>query len=682
MIAIVAEKPSLARNIAAGLGKMENKNGYLVNDDYIVTWAFGHLFSLCDVEDYSSAKSPAKWTMEGLPCFPERFKFKLKSDRGVEKQFSVIKTLLNRQDVDKIVNAGDSDREGEIIIRLCISNALTSPKPVYRLWLPDQTPETVKKALSEMKSDKEYENLASEGFSRTYIDWLYGVNLTRYASIKTGSLLRVGRVIVPIVKAVYDRDSEIENFKPETYFALASEAVTGGEKIELVSKYRFPENEEARAAECCRRMNLLPATVTDKTSKKEVIFAGKLFSLTKLQNAMGKKYKMPMERSLAAAQKLYESGYISYPRTNSEYLATNEKDKIKSILKIVEKLGYEVKFKESKSIFDDSKIESHSALTPTYKIPDREKLTEDEKKVYQAIIRRFAAVFCNEDCVAEKTEITISLGGKEDYALKGTIILQKGWTKYDGYDKKDKLLPDLKVGDEINVDFKPVKKQTSPPKHYTIETLNNYLKNPFKDEKAPEEGDEEEYKAIFKGLELGTEATRTGIIDNAIKNGYISLNKDVYKIENNGKFLIEQLSDMDISMDKYKTSELGQALKKVYRGEISIDDSVDMAKKEIKRVFDCSQNSYTGFYGEKVCRCPKCGGEVVRGKYSYGCTSFNRGCDFKINVRILGATIGKKDAESIATTGKSQKLNFVSKSGKAFSCALKLTEDMKVTFDL
>ncbi|MBQ7643020.1 MAG: DNA topoisomerase III, partial [Clostridia bacterium] len=287
-----------------------------------------------------------------------------------------------------------------------------------------------------------------------------------------------------------------------------------------------------------------------------------------------------------------------------------------------------------------------------------------------------------EDCVAEMTEITISLGGKEDYALKGTIILQKGWTKYDGYDKKDKLLPDLKVGDEINVDFKPVKKQTSPPKHYTIETLNNYLKNPFKDEKAPEEGDEEEYKAIFKGLELGTEATRTGIIDNAIKNGYISLNKDVYKIENNGKFLIEQLSDMDISMDKYKTSELGQALKKVYRGEISIDDSVDMAKKEIKRVFDCSQNSSTGFYGEKVCRCPKCGGEVVRGKYSYGCTSFNKGCNFKINVRILGATIGKKDAESIATTGKSQKLNFVSKSGKAFSCALKLTEDMKVTFDL
>ncbi|HBK02317.1 MAG TPA: DNA topoisomerase III, partial [Clostridiales bacterium] len=192
---------------------------------------------------------------------------------------------------------------------------------------------------------------------------------------------------------------------------------------------------------------------------------------------------------------------------------------------------------------------------------------------------------CAEDCIAEKTELTVSLGGKEDYVLKGTAIIEPGWTKFDGGEKKDKLLPKLEKGDRVNVNFAPVEKQTTPPKHYTIETLNNYLKNPFRDEKADAAGDDEDYKAIFKGLELGTEATRTGIIENAKKNGYISLKKDVYSIEREGRYLIEQLADMQISMDKYKTSELGQALKKVYRGEISVGDSVDLAKTAIQEVF-------------------------------------------------------------------------------------------------
>ncbi|MBQ3571338.1 MAG: DNA topoisomerase III, partial [Clostridia bacterium] len=321
MIAIIAEKPSLARNIVAGIGEMKKKNGYFENDEYIVTWAFGHLFSLCDVEDYTKEEKNKKWSLDNLPCFPQKFKFKLKNgdngkpDKGVTTQFETIKALLNRSDVNKIVNAGDSDREGEIIIRLCVENALKSPKPFYRLWLPDQTPKTVRKALSEMKEESYYQNLANEGFSRTYIDWLYGVNLTRYATIKAGTLLRVGRVIVPIVKAIYDRDKEIEEFVPEVYYALVSKAITNGEEIELVSKYKFSKDEKHKAEICCERMNKLDAIVTDKKAKKEILNPGKLYSLTKLQNLLGKKYKMSMEKSLAIAQKLYERGFISYPRT-------------------------------------------------------------------------------------------------------------------------------------------------------------------------------------------------------------------------------------------------------------------------------------------------------------------------------------------------------------------------------
>lgn len=689
MIAIIAEKPSLARNIVAGIGEMKKKNGYFENSEYIVTWAFGHLFSLCDIEDYSPLPSESrKWTLDNLPCFPDKFRFRLKKDDkgkeddGVKKQFETIKALLNRKDVDKIVNAGDSDREGEIIVRLCVNNALSENKPFYRLWLPDQTPQTVSKALSEMKEEKEYENLANEGFSRTYIDWLYGVNLTRYASIKTGTLLRVGRVIIPIVKAIYDRDLEIENFKPEIYYALVSKAKTNGEVIELTSKYKFSAAEKAKAERCCERMNVLEAVVTDKKSKKEILFPGKLYSLTKLQNFLGKKYKMPMEKSLSIVQKLYENGYVSYPRTNSEYLATNEKDKVKQIISGVKKLGYPVVFKDKKTIFDDSKIESHSALTPTYKIPDKGSLNDDEFTVYSAILRRFVAIFCEEECYIEKSELTISLGGKEDYSIKGSMILTEGWTKYDGGEKKDKMLPKLEKGDKVNVDFHPEEKQTQPPKHYTIETLNNYLKNPFKDDKTSDENDDEDYKAIFKGLELGTEATRTGIIDNAKKSGYISLKKDVYFIENGGKYLIEQLSDMNISMDKYKTSRLGQALKKVYHGEMTIDESVKMAENEIRQVFETDKNAGSGFYGDVIGKCPKCGKNVARGRYSYACEDFPDKCDFKINLRILGCPVPKEQAAKLLTNGKTDKMNFTSlKTGKVFSSSLKLDESKKVVFD-
>ncbi len=688
MIAIIAEKPSLARNIVAGIGEMKKKNGYYENKEYLVTWAFGHLFSLCDIEDYTPDVTSKKWTMNNLPCFPMEFKFKLKNgddgkpDKGVVTQFEVIKNLLNRDDVDKIVNAGDSDREGEIIIRLCVQNALKNHKPFYRLWLPDQTPKTVQKALVEMKESKHYDNLANEGFSRTYIDWLYGVNLTRFATIKSGTLLRVGRVIVPIVKAIYDRDMEIERFVPEVYYALVSKAQTNGEEIELTSKYKFSKDEKRKAEICCERMNKLDAVVTDKKAKKEVLNPGKLYSLTKLQNHLGKKYKMSMEKSLAICQKLYENGYISYPRTNSEYLATNEKGKVKEIISIVKDLGYPIVFKDKKTIFDDSKIESHSALTPTYKIPNKSSLSNDENIVYSAIMHRFVAVFCAEDCMVEKSELTVSLGGKEDYTLKGSMIITAGWTKYDGGDKKDKMLPNLNVGDKIIVDFKPEEKQTQPPKHYTIETLNNYLKNPFKDEKATsDDNDEEDYKAIFKGLELGTEATRTGIIDNAKKSGYISLKKDVYRIERGGKYLIEQLVDMNISMDKYKTSQLGQALKKVYRGEMTIEESVKVAEGEISEIFISDAADTTGFYGDKIGVCPLCGKDVVRGRYSYGCLGFSDGCAFRINFKILDAIITKKQAQNILNNGSSDKLTFKSKSGKNFDGKLKLEKDGKITFD-
>ena len=320
-------------------------------------------------------------------------------------------------------------------------------------------------------------------------------------------------------------------------------------------------------------------------------------------------------------------------------------------------------------------------------------------QVYSTLFRRFVAVFCAEDCIVSRTEITIDVGELETFVLKGMSVLEKGWTKYDDYNQKDKILPALKKGDTVNIDFKPTEKETSPPKHYTIETLNNYLKNPFKDEKKAakeaadrEEGvdtdDREDYQAIFDGLELGTEATRTGIIDNARKSGYIDLKKDVYTILPGGEFLIESLIQMQITMDKYKTSQLGQALKKVYRGEISVGDSVRLAEGEIREVFEHKSDatfvreSDTGFFGDVVATCPMCGREMRRQRSFYGCSGYKDGCKFSVNTSICGRVISIEHLKELTEQGRTSVIEgFVSsRTGKSFDAALKL-ENGRAVFD-
>ncbi len=707
MILIIAEKPSLGRNIAEAVGATTKRSGYIEGNGYIITWAFGHLFSLADIEEYNPEYKGEKtrWTLDNLPCLPNKFNFKLKSgrngerDEGIVRQFNLIRSLCLRDDVDTIANAGDADREGEIIVRLCLMNALPEnhTKKLVRLWMPDQTPDTIRQELSEMKTQSEYDRLADEGFARTYIDWLYGVNLTRYATLKCGPLLRVGRVIIPIVKAIYDRDLAIRNFVPEKYFSIKSNEETNGERVELISTLRFPKEEEYRVPRACAYYNGGNATVTSVKRKKTVIGAGKLYSLSKLQNVLGKKYKMSMNESLEAVQALYERGYLTYPRTNSEYLATKEADKISKIVAKIKGMGYPVEMKKSKNIFDDSKIESHSAITPTLKIPDKGQLTDIQQKVYSTVFRRFAAVFCAEDCVADKTEITISLtrNGKtvEEFTLKGMMILEPGWTKYDDNNQKDKILPKLAKGDKVNINFVPVEKETSPPKHYTIETLNNYLKNPFKEEKAElsqsdeEDDDTQDYRAMLEGLELGTEATRTSIIDNAKSSGYISLKKDTYYIERQGEYLIESLGRLGISMDKQKTVMMGKLLKNVYRGINSIDVAVGAAKSEVAAVFSKAplppeEDNDIGEFKQIIGKCPLCGRDVIRGYYNYGCTGYKEGCKFSVSLSICGRNISVSNVKALLSEGRSAKINgFISKkTGKEFSARLKLEGD-KAVFD-
>ena len=678
---IIAEKPSLARNIVAGIGKMEKKDGYYENNDYIVTWAFGHLFELCDVEDYTGEDSP--WSLDDLPFMPKDFRFTLKRDHktksvdsGVRKQFKLIQELVNRKDVSAVINAGDSDREGEIIIRIILQSIKGFSKPVLRLWMPDQTPETIAAELRKTRSDKKYDNLANEGFARTYIDWLYGINLTRYVTLKSNSLIRVGRVISPIVKAIYDRDMEIENFVPIQYLGILSKEKTNGNEIELLSKKTFSPEGKGSAEELCELYNKTGATVKDVVKERKTLGPGKLYSLSKLQSALGRAYKMPLKDSLAIVQSLYESGYVTYPRTNTEYMATAEKDKVKGVVAALSKQGFPVKFKDSKTIFDDSKIESHSALTPTAKIPADSALSDMERKVSNTIRDRFIAVFCSEECLVDRTILKIAVGDLEEFVLKGDVVVKKGWLNYALSEKKDRILPSLNKGDVVNINFKPVEKETTPPAHYTLETLNNFLKNPFK--KAGE-GEEEEYKAMFAGVELGTEATRTGIIDKAIRDNYILLKSGVYYITDNGKFYVRTLEALKVDMSKEKTVELSQLLKKVYKDEMEIRDCLGFTLDEIRETLKYKDEiNIDGSTG--VGKCPVCGKMVKELSWGYGCTNYKNGCEFSIGKKFAGKTIPKSQILKLLEQGMTDEIKgFKSKAGKEFSAKLKV-EDGKITF--
>lgn len=683
MKVIIAEKPSLAKNImtAIGTSKFKREDGYFESPEYIVTWAFGHLFSLYDIEEYSSGvKDDEKvvWTLEGLPFRPAEFRFGLKrdiktkkTDTGVKKQFGIIKKLCARSDVECVINAGDADREGEIIVRIILDQA-NNKKPVMRLWMPDQTAETIRAELRSLKNDNNYDNLANEGYARTYIDWLYGVNLTRLATLKSGTLLRVGRVIVPIVKAIYDRDMEIRNFVPKKYYGVVSKEKTNGEEIELVSKKVFDLSDVDGAKKLCAVYNSTGAKVTDVKTEEKTIQPGKLYSLSKLQGVLGKKFKMSPKESLAIVQTLYEAGYVTYPRTNSEYLATAEKGKINTVVEKLKEQGYKVCSKDEKrSIYDDSKIESHSALTPTSKLAKQSDLKEREWQVYSTILNRFLAVFCSEECTVDRTVITIEVGdGLEVFKLKGDVFRQKGWMEYDDTGRSDKVLPKLSKGDKVNIDFKPVEKETAPPKHYTVDSLNNFLKNPFKNQTAEDSEednvpgaddealitDDQEYAAIFEGVEIGTEATRTGIIENAIKTQYIALKNNVYTILPGGEFLVESLHKLGIDMKKEKTAELGRVLKKVYKGELSIEDSVTMAYQRVRNSFTASHgvtidkadipHGVSGAAPVCIGKCPKCGNDVVERDKVFSC--INKECKFAIwkDSKYL-ASIGRKFSASV-----------------------------------
>ncbi|UUV19588.1 DNA topoisomerase [Fusobacteria bacterium ZRK30] len=673
---IIAEKPSLGRNIASALGLKKRGNGYIEGDKYIVSWAFGHLFELSNVDDYFGKKM--KWKEVELPFTPKKFKFKLKESKGIAEQFKVLKDLMEREDVEGIINCGDADREGQIIIDRIIKESKIK-KEVYRLWLPEQTKETIIEEVKNIKPDREYIKLAFEGYSRTVMDWLFGINLTRYITLKSGQLMPVGRVLIPVLKFIYDRDTAIEKFVKEKYIQLESECEKDEVKFKLSKSTKYLIKDEKKADLKCEELNSCEGKVLSKENKEIKKQPGKLFSLSKLQSQLSKKNKIDFKGSLEIIQKLYENGYITYPRTNTEYLAVNEKGKVKQLLKVLSK-DHNVKFKDSKKIFDDDKVESHSAIIPTMKFP-KNNLNGREKIIYETILNRFISNFVAEETITAKVVVTIGVGD-EKFKLSGESVVQAGFYKYEPAVFENKL-PNFIVGDTFKVEFKKILKETKPPRKVSERELAAHLKNPFRKDSDTEE---DEYKAILKGIEIGTEATRTGIIENAKKYEYISQKGSNFSLEPLGGKVVETLDKLNIDLYKTKTVEFSKLLKKVYKGNSTIQETIDLVTEELQRII--GQNIeiprvYNDSEREIIAVCPRCGKNIYENSKGFSCVGYRDAppCNFTLwkesRYKSIEVKISKTRAKKLIKGETISLKKIKGKNEKIYSAEFKLEDTGK-----
>lgn len=541
----------------------------------------------------------------------------------------------------------------------------------------------------------ETENLMQEGLARTYIDWLYGINLTRYITVPSKNLFPVGRVLVPIVKYIYDRDMAIKNFVPKNYLTIDTTIYKDYEEIDLIFKdLKFSDDSvesEREAKSLVARLQNEKIIVKEVDVKDIKKTRPKLFSLDTLQNYMFNKYKMSMADTLKHLQKLYEQGFVTYPRTNTEYLSNNQKEDIKKL--IVSFNDSNIDFIDKKTVFDDSKIESHSALTPTLKKPTS--LSEEENLIYNTIKNRFFAVFCKEDAIVTEVKSTFNFTNTSyETSMASKSIKQLGYLKYEPM--AEKILPQFEKGELFTPKLEIKKKTTQPPAHATDADLNSFLKNPYKrtevqgeesilEENSNEANDDLLYKDLLEGIEIGTVATRAGIIDNAIKYEYIKKSKNSLLITDKGIALINNLNKLKIDMSIDKTVEVSKKLKKVYKLEYSIVDLIQDISKELHQYIDHNVQieSYVATK-EIIGKCPKCGRNVLENDKSFYCEDY-RNCSFSVwKKNKFFDAIGlknftKANMKSCLEKGYFNAKGLKSKAGKEYNAKLVMITSDKYT---
>lgn len=680
MIVCIAEKPSVAREIARILGATASRDGYIEGNGYQVTWTYGHLCTLKEPHDYTEAWKP--WSLSRLPMIPQRFGIKLIPQEHIEKQFAVVQKLM--QNADSIVNCGDAGQEGELIQRWVMQKA-GAKCPVKRLWISSMTDEAIAEGFQQLKDQHDYQSLYLAGVSRAIGDWLLGMNATRLYTLKYGQnrqVLSIGRVQTPTLALIVNRQKEIEQFKPEPYWILST---TYRDTVFSSTKGKFAKKEEGE--KFLETISGKPFTVTDVQKKNGTEQPPQLYDLTSLQVDCNKKYSMSAEQTLNIIQGLYEKKLTTYPRVDTQYLSDDIYPKCPQTLQgLMEKysqllapLGGKV-LRKSKRVFDSSKVTDHHAIIPTG-VPARN-LTDMERNVYDLIARRFIAVFYP-DC---KFATTTVMGKVEniDFKVSGKTILDEGWRvvyqkatgnqdKAESNESQDnpdnaeeRTLPNFVKGESGDHVPSLTEKWTTPPKFYTEATLLRAM------ETAGKFVEDEELRAALKENGIGRPSSRAGIIETLFKRHYIKRERKNLIATPTGIELIDTIKEellksceltgiwekklRDIEAKKYDPGQFIEELKEQIRQivqEVMADNSnrrvtvlsdADLKKKMAPKVAQApkpkpapkpaatapaaTDNNQDSIVGNV---CPLCGqGHLIKGKTAYGCSRWKEGCNYRV----------------------------------------------------
>lgn len=697
---IIAEKPSVAKNIADAFNIKTRQDGYYEGEQYLITWAFGHLLQLYDAKDYDERMK--KWELEKFPFIPESFKYKVKSDskdksamdQGANKQIQIIRQLIARDDVDGVISATDYDREGQVIADE-IFLYLKQGKPIFRILLNEWTPEEVKKGMAKLKPNEEMQSLQDAGMGRQWADWIIGINLTSVATVKYGreekKLLNIGRVLLPTLKIVYDRDKEIAEFQSSTYYKLLAHFKT--EKNEVFEATYYEKNEEGKPNEKFEDRSILEkiealikgkeGIVTEKQVEKKKEYAPLLFNLSNLQGYVTSKYKgWTSDKVLKVAQGLYEKKYITYPRTGSMALEESLKERTKKVLDTLKVgLPYEnqIQFATHKRIFDNSKVESHSAICPTYIKPKG--LSQDEMIVYEAIKNRFIMQFMP---VAEfeETKITVKVAPSEvkgDFIARGKVQLVEGWQIIEKPDSKDTVLPYVVEKEILQIEKTSINAVTrKPPKLHTEKTLLKIMETCGKAFKG-EEDSEEMMASILSGFSIGTPATRAETIKKLKDAGYITAKGKSLTCTELGKKLVEYFPVKEL-FDLEYTGRLEKTLSDIEKGKFQKEMFLDRIKKFTSEAVGTIKQDESGFgrpsfSKESVGKCPLCGSDIIETERAFGCSGWKSGCKYTLwkndkYIAALGKQVTRPMVEILLKNGKVGFKNLKSKKGTTFAAYL------------
>lgn len=667
-ILVIAEKPSVARDIAKVLNCAQKGEGVIYGEKYMVSWAVGHLVTLCEPEDYD--KSLKRWSMDTLPIMPE--KMKLKAIRGSKKQLDILKKLMNDKETDSIICATDSGREGELIFRY-IYDYNKCRKPFKRLWISSMTDAAIKEGFDNLKDGSDYDLLYASAKCRSEADWLVGINATRAFTVKYDALLSIGRVQTPTLAMIVKRQAEIDNFVPEKYYEVTADY--GDFKGTWTdSKNSTVIKDIYKARGISQKVEGNDGTVKEVKKTAKQTLPPQLYDLTELQRDCNKMYGFSAQKTLDIAQSLYEKRkMITYPRTDSRYLSDDMIPKIKVIMRRLVNAeifaGYAQnvidmeKLPINKRIVDNKKVTDHHAIIPADNSFRKDSLTPEEKKVFGLVALRFIAVF-GDPYKYTSTKITV-VCEDEKFITKGTTVTDEGWKRlyrevYKNSREKENILPDVKENDTVHIQKADVEeKETKPPVQYNEATLLTAMEN------AGKNTDDEELKEKLKEYGLGTPATRAAIIERLIQVGYIHRKGKNLVPDEKGRQLISIVPDEmkspvttgkwekglgSISKGDMQTEKFMASINRyvAYLVQYARGASPDI-KIEDKRKKKSSSKSKT--FG----KCPLCGGDVLENSKAFYCGGWRNGCKFTLWKDCLdryGVSLDGKLVKELLKNGK------------------------------